>query len=281
MTTDRSFSSALERLAGEVRGGPLREGRGRWQGRPVDGNPLARTREVLNARIEVDLGGCMDLDHWRKDIRPNLPWADDHFGERVGGEPLNPGVQWANWPWGRSAAGFRGKDELFNHTYMERLWPKYARATPGGRIKTYRAMTSPPRRVVPGAEAVRGIAGEYGDLVDLVDLLVRDPETRQAWIPLFFPEDTGWADGGRKPCTLGYQILRRDDAVHMYYPLRSCDIVHHLRDDCYLAVRLLLWVIDRCRERSSGWAEAVPGTYSMHMTSLHAFESSIHLLDTA
>jgi hypothetical protein len=28
----------------------------------------------------------------------NLPWAEAHFQERVGGLPLNPGEQWMNWP---------------------------------------------------------------------------------------------------------------------------------------------------------------------------------------
>lgn len=239
----------------------------RWQGTNVAENPAAVMHEVRHVVLEVDLGGVEDLDRWRVDVSPNLPWADDHFSERVGGEPLNPGVEWANWPWGVSAAKFRDRNELFNHTYMERLWPRWARRTPGGRFTDDDPCPSERQD-----EGIRGIGGRYGDLDDLVDLLVAEPYTRQAWIPLFFPEDTGVGDGGRKPCTLGYQFLVRDGRIHVWYPLRSCDLVHHWRDDCYLAVRLLLWVLGRCREQDPGfWDQIRPGTYGMHMTSLHVF----------
>lgn len=237
----------------------------RWQGVAAH----QETRELLNADFSVDLGGDENLDRWRADILPNLPWADDHFLERVGGEPLNPGVQWANWPWGRSAANF--KQQRFNHTYMERLWPKFARRTDDGRLPV--TLQGHIRKFTASdARPKLGIAGPLGDLQDLVELLVEQPHTRQAWIPLFFPEDTGRGDGGRKPCTLGYQVIVRDGRMHMWYPLRSCDFVRHWRDDCYLAVRLLIWLLERCRERDAWWGDVHPGTYSMHMTSLHVFK---------
>lgn len=256
------FETALSNLAGSMRSAP-RVDNDRWQGVDVSRDPSARMYELRDVVVGAPLGGMEDLDHWRDDVRPNLPWADDHFLERVGGEPLNPGVQWANWPWGESAARFRDKDEQFNHSYMERLWPRHARMTPGGRIDGTESL-----------EPRMGIAWSYGDLDSLVDLLARDPHTRQAWIPLFFPEDTGWGDGGRKPCTLGYQFIMRDDRLSMFYPLRSCDLVRHLRDDVYLAVRLLLWVLGRLRERDpERWTRVVPGDYSMWITSLHCFEN--------
>lgn len=124
--------------------------------------------------------------------------------------------------------------------------------------------------------SLRGINWSYGDLSDLVDLLAHEPTTRQAWIPLFFPEDTGTGDGGRKPCTLGYNFLCRRGQLHVWYPLRSCDFVRHFPDDCYLAVRLLLWVLDRCREIDPDvWDSVVPGTYAMHCTSLHVFANDL------
>lgn len=259
-----SFPRAFEYLAAELREAPFVKTE-RWQGIAANTD----TREVLNAEFSIDLQRCEDLDVWRKEIQPSLPWADDHFLERVGGEPLNPGIQWANWPWARSAA--RHKTDRFNHTYMERLWPKFARRTGDGtlpKIGEARNRKYPDHDFRPK----QGIAWAYGDLEDLVDLLAKEPHTRQAWIPLFFPEDTGHGDGGRKPCTLGYQVIVREDRAHIWYPLRSCDFVRHFRDDCYLAVRLLLWVIDRCREKvPDPWRKIRPGTYSMHMTSLHIF----------
>ena len=252
--------------------GPVRTER--WQGVAANQD----TRELRFVSVVVDLGGIEDLDHWRADVRPNLPWADDHFLERVGGEPLNPGVQWRNWPWAGSAAAF--KTDRFNHTYMERLWPKYARRTDDGRLpgKPHRKRV---RRYPEGDPRPRyGIGYYYGDLDDLVNLLVDEPNTRQAWIPLFFPEDTGVGDGGRKPCTLGYQFLLRGGRLHMYYPLRSCDLVRHLRDDWYLAVRLLIWVVEQCRARSTNghWDTVVPGEFHFHATSLHVFETDLERL---
>jgi hypothetical protein len=241
----------------------------RWQGIDVSKDPSAACYELKNVAFEVSLsaGGALSIDDWREDIKPNLPWADDHFLERVGGEPLNPGSQWKNWPWAGSARKFANVDGFkFNHTYAERLWPRWARMTPGGKFTS--------ENPKPDTAGHSGINYRYGDLRDLVELLVDDPSTRQAYIPLFFPEDTGISDGGRKPCTLGYQFTLRDGRLNIWYPMRSCDFARHFRDDCYLAVRLLLWVIDQCRIADpTDWGEVIPGSYSMWITSLHIFEN--------
>jgi hypothetical protein len=252
----------------------------RWQGRDVSKDPSARVYESMNVGFEVFLGD-RGLDHWKADIKPNLPWADDHFMERVGGEPLNPGVEWANWPWGNSANTFReGEEEIFNHTYMERLWPKWARKSRGGHLPLKKRDDQRRYPNASGQFTHRGVAFEYGDLQSLVEYIASEPYTRQAWIPLFFPEDTGYGDGGRKPCTLGYQFMLRNGQLHIWYPLRSCDLIRHFPDDCYLAVRLLMWVLDQCRAQNPEfWLEVTPGTYSMHMTSLHIFENDRRYLD--
>lgn len=257
----------------------------RWQGLDVKDNPAATSYELRNVCFEVPLSGVEDLAHWRADTAANIPWADDHFLERVGGEPLNPGVQWKSWPWATSADRHRNGDSIFNHTYMERLWPKWARKTVGGELPiTYGTRKLPPR--LSGITSHLGITSTYGDLQDLVELLVKEPFTRQAWIPLFFPEDTGWGDGGRKPCTLGYQIMIRMEGetpfAHIWYPLRSVDLIRHFPDDCYLAVRLLIWVLQECRARDPKfWNGVAVGSYAMHMTSLHIFENDKRVLGGA
>lgn len=237
----------------------------RWQGVAANQD----TVELRNVNFEVPLSG-FDLDHYRRDVKPNLPWADNHFAERVGGEPLNPGVQWAKWPYALRADKFRTQ-QRFNHTYMERLWPKFARRTEDGKLLFDDSEGM--RKYPAGDQRPKfGIAHHYGDLADLVHLLADEPYTRQAWIPLFFPEDTGKSDGGRKVCTLGYQVIVREGGAHIWYPLRSCDFVRHWRDDCYLAVRLLIWIVQQCRVLNPGvWEGIELGTYSMHCTSLHIF----------
>lgn len=270
-----------------------------WQGMPVAHRPEAEMRELLNVDLTVPLRGNSDLAHWRADIKPNLPWADEHFDERVGGEPLNPPPSWVRWPWSNAADKSRTTEGgKFNHTYPERYWPKLA-----GDLATFMdAHAQDCQAVTIAREAgnkwpainycdcglvgvpIKGIRHTYGDLSDVVQLLVDQPLTRQAWLPIFFPEDTGVGDGGRKPCTLGYQfIVRRatpdgPPLLHCYYPLRSCDLYRHLPDDIYLTVRLMLWVLEQCASRSSFWANVQPGSLAMHMTSLHVFVNDLRQL---
>ena len=126
--------------------------------------------------------------------------------------------------------------------------------------------------------AHRGIRSRYGDLMDVVYLLAEQPLTRQAWLPIFFPEDTGRGDGGRKPCTLGYQFMVRDNGLHIYYPLRSCDFFRHWADDVYLTVRLGLWVLEEAAKINGYFRNVRLGSFSMHCTSLHMFKNDYHQL---
>lgn len=239
-----------------------------WQGRDISALPAASMFELLNVTTTLNLRRITSHDHWRAEVRPNLPWADEHFLERVSGEPLNPPPSWVRWPWANSADQFR-ESTKFNHTYPERFWPKYAGE--GGHAFG--------GRIAENEEPHRGIRWTYGDLADVVTLLRQQPLTRQAYLPMFFPEDTGIGDGGRKPCTLGYQFIMRGGLLHCYYPMRSCDLVRHYRDDVYFAIRLLLWVLEQLQQvpaegsagNTSAWFPVMPGTLTMHMTSLHCF----------
>lgn len=237
-----------------------------WQSQDVRGKPDMVMREVLNFSFQVPVSG-EDLNALRRDIAPNLPWADDHFAERVGGEPLNPGVQWSKWPWGNSADKFRNlPGGKFSHTYMERFWPKFADYTDGGKLGDNDSIP---------AEARSGIRAAYGDLNDVVEHLVKHPLSRQAYLPVWFPEDTGVAHGERVPCTLGYHFIMRGDHLHTTYYIRSCDVIRHFQDDIYLAVRLKLWLLKKLRETDPAWKKVVPGFFVMHVTSLHAFKNDV------
>lgn len=249
-----------------------------WQGR--EAKPEFATHELMNYTFTHSLAGVTDLQAYRDDIKPNLPWADDHFKERVCGSPINPGIQWANWPWGGSADSFRDEHGMFNHNYMERYWPKYA----GGFLKpstTAEERAGHVAHVGGFIKPLRGIRNDYGDLNDLVKSLAANPLSRQEWFPIFHPEDVGQVVGGRKPCSLGYQFWVRNKQLHCYYPLRSCDFMHHMPDDIYLTIRLMLWVLGKCQgislaqsteePESDYWADVKMGTLTMHCTSLHVF----------
>lgn len=236
----------------------------KWQGVDISKKPEMAMHEILHYDFRIDLEGIEDLQSYRENIKPNLPWADDHFLERVGGEPLNPGETWKSWPYGHSADRFRDACGQFNHNYMERMWPKRANQSPDGKLENVDHDTLPNRGVV---------RGYLGDTRDLVKLLVKDPLTRQAYLPIWFPEDTGDANEGRKPCSLGYHFIMRDNKLHVSYYIRSCDFIRHFRDDCYLTVRLLLWVLQEARKYNEAWREVVPGSYNMYISSLHMFRN--------
>lgn len=263
MTKKIDFQKICKEIAkGLLKSSPVRASR--WQSI----NAPQPMLEMLNYSILLDLGEVEDLDFYRSELLPNLPWADRHFeDERVSGDPINPGKTWREWPYAHSANTHRREgeeDPQFDHSYAERYWPKAAGTTPTGVLESDRIQVR------------QGIRFPYGDLDDLVTILASEPTTRQAYLPVWFPEDLGAAlQGKRVPCSLGYHFICREDKLHMVYYLRSCDFVRHFRDDVYLSIRLLLWVLDQCRwaSPSNGWDGVKPGTFTMHITSLHCFQS--------
>jgi len=235
----------------------------KWQGIPLEHD----MRETLNTSFSV----AMDwpLETLIKDIRPNLPWADDHFKERVGGLPLNPGESYKTWPFYKMDKEMRSHNQKFTHTYMERFWPKYAKGEPSW------SELPMDRETLPNV----GTRFTYGDLEDIKNLLFKEPFTRQAFLPVFFPEDTGAVHGGRIPCTIGYHFIRRNQSLHVVYYIRSCDYLRHFRDDIYLCVQLVNWLLARLNDNPlTSWKDVKPGTFTMHITSLHIFENEYELI---
>jgi len=216
--------------------------------------PHMVTKELLGVNLEFDVPQFQN--HWENITGANRPWAEDHFQERVSGDPLNPPPSNEWWPYAQSGNAEHKKDEKFSHTYPERFWPRYAEA-----VYLYpQSGDSMPNR---------GIRFEYGDLDSLVKVLQKNPRSRQAYLPVWFPEDLHAAQWGeRVPCTLGYHfLLHPDGKLHATYFMRSCDIVRFFRDDVYMAGRLLQWVADRIKVQ--------PGTLRMHIASLHAFVGDV------
>jgi hypothetical protein len=231
----------------------------RWQGVKTDASMA--TYELRHRLIRCDMP-TEDLQHYRDAIEPNIPWADDHFAERVCGQPINPGLQWKKWPYAHSAERFLNERKQFNHNYMERYWPKHAGSLRAAKF---------PAEYDAACISHEGIWEPYGDLRDVVKQIAREPLTRQAILPVFFPEDTGAVHGGRVPCSIFYQFLVRDGRMDVTYALRSCDIVRHFRDDIYLTVRLLLWVLQEARKLNPDLNAVRPGEFVMLITSLHMF----------
>lgn len=233
--------------------------RGSWQAQDMSHNPAAATYELIGHNIVASLG-TRDLAYYVSNIQPDLPWADDHFQERVSGLPLNPPPSEAWWPHAPKGNADHKHGEIFSHTYPERMWPKYA-----GRSEDFSSIPT------------QGIRYSYGDLNDVVILLAEDPQTRQAYLPIWFPEDTGGAKV-RKPCTLGYHFLLTDNSLDIFYFIRSCDVHRHMRNDIYLTVRLLLWVLERLEAHDSKWSKVEPGILRMYISNLHLFRNDYRTL---
>lgn len=201
-----------------------------------------------------------------------VPWAEDHFQERVGGQPLNPSPSEAWWPFAKKKEGtnveHKSEGEAFSHTYPERMWSKYAGMA--NRLSN------------------RGIRFEYGDLSDVVNQLVKTPMTRQAYLPIWFPEDTGAVHGKRVPCTLGYHFIIRDGKLDIAYFMRSTDLLRHFQDDVYMAIRLAQWMVNEILNRTAvvGYNFENPqpdplvvGNLVFHTSNLHIFEQDVDMID--
>jgi thymidylate synthase len=216
-------------------------------------DPRWVTRELENVVFQYKVPRTQD--ELMRETKPNMPWAEEHFKERVSGQPLNPPPSHTMWPYGQKNNEEHLTDGKFSHTYPERMWPKNVGL-----------------QVVEGNKLTHwGLRFGYGDLQDLVDLLVEHPATRQAYLPIWFPEDlTAANEGQRVPCTLGYHFLLRDSKLNMTYFIRSCDLIRFFRDDVYMACRLCQWVLAAC-----GWGERKPGVLTMHIVSLHCFEGDL------
>lgn len=236
------------------------------------------TWETLDTSFKSPI--CLETDLARQ-TRCNQPWADKHFDERISGTPLNPGESFKQWPHFKHVGEQFKPDGKFSHTYMERLWPKLAGNKADAYYKNYPDWKAIMVGPDDGYKIHTGIRYAYGDLNSVVDLLVKDPNTRQAYIPIWFPEDTGVEHGERVPCTIGYWIIKRNGFLHITYYIRSCDIVRHFRDDVYLACKLLYWIWHECRKKDERWNNVSPGYLTMHIGSLHCFMKEKGLLKLA
>lgn len=240
LTNWRTFSKIVNQLSIELRQAPLVDV-GEWQAIRAD-IPQTRTRELQDVVFEYSLP--VSMPQLQKEVGPNLPWAEDHFQERVSGIPHNPPPSHEWWPFAQRGNDQHRKDEKFSHTYPERFWARWN---------------------IPVAMPRFGIRYRYGDLDDVVNLLQESPFTRQAYLPVWFPEDTGAHQGERVPCTLGYHFLRRGDYLSCRYFIRSCDFLRHFRDDVYMAGRLTQWVAEKLEGVQAG-------NLVMFIGSLHIFE---------
>jgi len=245
---------------------------GEWQSQHLE-MPM---RELRNVSFSMELPDT--ADKLASMTGAHLPWAEDHFLERVSGEPLNPAPSEAWWPFARKKSGDTNTDhksegKAFSHTYPERMWPKFANPiTPLDHLANQRLDHQPHR----------GIRFEYGDLGDIVRQLAATPFTRQAFLPIWFPEDTGAVHGKRVPCTLGYHFAIRNGMLDITYYMRSTDLLRHFQDDIYLAGRLAQWVVEEInllKNTKNPISELRVGELIFHTANLHIFDGDVAMIE--
>lgn len=220
---------------------------GKWQG--VD---TFKEMDMLVLRNETLEFKVRDKEWLRDFSGADQPWAELHFLERINGIPSNPGETYKMWPYHTDLDKSEFKDETFSHTYQERFWPKEAND-----------------KNKPLASPLMGIRFEYGDLEDVINLLKENPLTRQAYLPIWFPEDTWAANNSKRvPCTLGYYFWIDQGQVHMNYTIRSCDAFRHFRNDIYLTGRLLIYVAKKLK--------LLTGNLTMIIYNFHLFKNDMY-----
>lgn len=206
-----------------------------WQSVGIDKkNPLV---EIRNVYLQLKSSSILvDKNAFNED----KPWAEDHFLERINGQPINPGEQYKNWPYYNNGESFM-HDGKFSHNYMERYWCK----------------------------GYTGIRYEYGDLNDIIERIKSDNYTRQAFLSVWHPEDQS-NNNVRVPCTIGYWFNYFNNQLNVTYLIRSCDAVRHFRNDLYLTYRLLEHVSEQCG--------LIPGDMDIWIGSLHCFKSDLYTI---
>jgi len=102
--------------------------------------------------------------------------------------------------------------------------------------------------------------------------LKRNPDTRQAWLPIFFPEDVEFYGGVKRiPCSLGYFFMVREGKLNLTYIQRSADAVKHFGNDVFLAFKMLEYMARR--------VGVEPDMLTHHIFSLHAYKKDWGVLE--
>lgn len=244
---------------------------GEWQAMKTEGSPAHATHELEDVSLVWD-----EIPQTAGGVHNIIPaidstWATAHFGERVSGTPMNPAPSHLEWPYAVGGNGRHMAQNKFDHTYPERFWPKHA-----GHYHDFNKLVG----IDEECGGTAGIRFHYGDLGDVVSLLIRSPLTRQAYLPVWFPEDTGAGLATydnqqiRVPCTLGYHFMQRHGRLSCRYYIRSCDAYRHLSNDVFFAAALMHWICNEITERTADNQMKIrlrPGKLIMHISSLHAF----------
>lgn len=105
----------------------------------------------------------------------------------------------------------------------------------------------------------------YYQIQPIIDLLKEHPDTRQAYLSIWDPEqEKDVFERDRVPCSLGYHFLVRDGKLVMLYYMRSLEVTTCMGNDIYTASKVLEFFADQIGVE--------PGYIEFMVSSLHFFE---------
>ncbi len=109
----------------------------------------------------------------------------------------------------------------------------------------------------------------FNQIPVVINELSLRPETRQAMITMYDRHDDmlNWGGHDRVPCSVSYQFINRDGALHVIYNQRSCDFVNFFIADVYFTYVLL------CNIATIVGLEV--GSLTHFLGSLHAFRGDL------
>lgn len=117
--------------------------------------------------------------------------------------------------------------------------------------------------------------GAYGpriktQLPEVAQRLADNPETRQAIVQIWRPQDDLWGASKDLPCTLGFQFLVRDQSLTMITRMRSNDVMWGTPYDVFQFTQLQLTLCNVL--------DLMPGEYIHQVGSMHIYERDLDAL---
>ena len=222
-----NFGEAIEEIKRDLAEMGITVRPATMQDKYVKGNPDYETLELQNYAYTIL--NPNSGDEVLEQSLPSLEWARAEFEERVSPCFTNPGEAWKHRREVWDEYLHNGK---FAYTYNERMH-------------------------------------RNEQLYKIIDRIKQDPDSRQLWVSIWDPNIDPDNLGGvsRVPCSLGYNFQVREGKLNIHYLMRSCDFATHMRNDIYLAIRLLEFVAGR-----TGYEV---GTFTHTMFSMHVYKKDI------
>lgn len=227
-----------------------------YQNKNIEGNSDFETKEVIC--YQYCLTSLKEEDALYIADKRSKEWVKEELKERL----YNPIEEPSTFSTVNPGTAFLIREDVwrqflvngaFDYTYNERLrfgWKDSKGVNHGDRI--------------------------WNCIDKIIDELKKNPDTRQAVIPIFHPWDVKYIGGEKRvPCSMYYDFLVRENAkgekvLHICYHQRSSDVVTHFGNDVALAYKLMEYIAESIGVK--------PGYLYHTIDSLHSYRKDWDIL---